>query len=51
MDALYVGQKRLSGHDEMKVEDAGYFHVNVKKVLDISCAMTCSRCDEDLVED
>ena len=35
----------------MKVEDVGYCHFNVKKDLDSSYVMDCSRCDEDLVED
>ena len=44
-------QKRWSGHDEKKVEDAGYFHGNVKKVMYISYVMDFSRCDEDLDKD
>ena len=46
-----AGQKRLSGYDEMKVEDVVYFHGNVKKFLDNSYDMDFSRCGEDLDED
>ena len=46
-----VGQKRRFGYDEMKVGDASYYHGNVKKVLNHSYEMACSRCDEDLEED
>ena len=35
----------------MKVEDTGYCRGNVKKVLDNSYMIACSRCDEDLEED
>ena len=56
VDSLFVvlscaGQKRRSGYDEKKIEDAGYCCGNVKKVLDSSYVMACSRCDEDLAED
>ena len=35
----------------MKVEDIGYCHGNINKVLDSSYMMAFLICDEDLVED
>ena len=48
---ICVGKKRWFGYDEKKVEDVGYFHGNVKKVMESSYVTTCLRCDEDLAED
>ena len=48
---MCAGKKRLFGYDDMKVGDAIYFCVNVKKVMNHSYEKDCSRCDEYLDED